>query len=156
MLFRTHVLFSITLCLVLLYFLEVEEITLFFLFAIMGTLFVDIDSKKSRLGRFVYFRPVQFVLKHRGPIHSLLMALFVSLLIAMVNKWAGFGFFVGYVSHLFLDCLSPKGVKLFWPVSNFRFRSRIKSGGIVEEVFFVLLLLGNIFVVGKLIFDYLF
>jgi len=50
---------------------------------------------------------------------------------------------VGYVSHLFLDCLTRGGVRLFWPL-KFKVKGFVKSGGIVEQVIFVLLLLGDI------------
>ena len=55
---------------------------------------------------------------------------------------------------LFLDCFTKSGVALFWPF-RYKIKGFVKSGGIIEDVVFVLLLLGNIFVVGKVLFGYL-
>jgi len=78
----------------------------------------------------------------------------LSLILGGVNLWVGFGFFVGYISHLFLDCFTVSGVKSFWPF-GWKIKGFVKSGGIAEQVVFVLLLLGDIFVVGKWAFCYL-
>jgi membrane-bound metal-dependent hydrolase YbcI (DUF457 family) len=67
---------------------------------------VDLDSKKSVIGNYFLFRPLQFVVKHRGFFHSLLFGMIVSLIIYFWNKSASIGFFVGFLSHLFLDCLN--------------------------------------------------
>ena len=121
-----------------------------------ATIFVDIDSKKSYFGNKFYFRPIQLFFKHRGVIHSLFFAVLLSLIIGSFNIWAGFGFLVGYFSHLFLDCLTKAGVMLFWPLSRKKIRFGILSGGMFEDVIFVLLLLSNVFIVGKVAFNYLF
>ena len=125
------------------------------IFVLLATVFVDIDIKNSRIGNHWYFRPLQWLTRHRGVLHSLIVGLILSLLIGGISLWAGFGFFAGYMSHLFLDCLTLSGVRLFWPFS-FKVRGFVKSGGVVEQVVFVLLLLGNIFIVGKVLFGYLF
>ena len=124
-------------------------------FVILGAAFVDIDERTSKIGKHWFLRPLQWLSKHRGVFHSLLLAVVLSLVVGLVNLWAGFGFFVGYISHLFIDCFTKSGVQLLWPL-KFKIKGFVKSGGIVEMVFFVLLLLGNIFIVGKMIFDYLF
>ena len=111
--------------------------------------------KKSIIGKRIIFRPIQIIFKHRGFVHSLLACLIFSLLIALLSKWAGFGFFVGYLSHLIFDMMTPSGVRFFWPL-KFRIKGVVKSGGIGEQVIFVLLLLGNIFVVGKMLFNIFF
>jgi len=153
MLFRTHIVFSLTVFFLLSYYIMMPWYVL--IFVLLATAFVDIDIKNSRAGNRWYLRPLQFFTKHRGVLHSLVFALLLSLIIASISQWAGFGFFVGYVSHLFLDCLTRSGVKLFWPL-GFKIKGFVKSGGIVEQVVFVLLLLGDIFVVGKIAFGYLF
>jgi len=60
-----------------------------------------------------------------------------------VTLWGGFGFFVGYVSHLFLDCWTKSGVRLFWPF-RYKIKGFVRSGGVIEDVVFVLLLLVDI------------
>ncbi len=153
MLFRTHTVFSLAVYFLLDYFLAMPFWVLGFV--LFAAAFVDIDIKNSRFGNRWYFRPLQWMTKHRGFLHSLVACVFLSLVVGSFSLWAGFGFFVGYVSHLFLDCLTVSGVRLFWPF-DFKIKGFVKSGGIVEEVIFVLLMLGNIFVIGKVVFGYLF
>jgi inner membrane protein len=82
-------------------------------------------------------------------VHSLVFCLITSLLIAWLSRWAGFAFFAGFISHLFLDSLTKSGVAIFWPLSKKRFGFGIKSGGIFEEIFFVLVLLTDFWFVLK-------
>jgi inner membrane protein len=125
------------------------------IFVLLATVFVDIDIKNSRAGNHWWLRFLQFFTKHRGLLHSLIVGLVLSLVIGSISLWGGFGFFVGYMSHLFLDCFTRGGVVLFWPL-RWKIKGFVKSGGIVEQVIFVLLLLGNIFIVGKIVLGYLF
>ncbi|MBU2576986.1 MAG: metal-dependent hydrolase [Nanoarchaeota archaeon] len=152
MLFKTHIVFSLAVYFLLSYFIEMPWYVL--IFVLLATAFVDIDIKNSRAGNRWYLRPFQIFTKHRGMLHSLFIGLLLSLVIASISQWAGVGFFVGYISHLFLDCLTRSGVALFWPFS-WKIKGFVKSGGIMEQVVFVLLLLGDIFVVGKWFFYYL-
>ena len=152
MLFRTHIVFSLAVYFLLDYFLTMPVFILFFI--LFSTAFVDIDIKNSKFGNRWYFRPLQWITKHRGFLHSLVACVFLSLVVGGFSLWAGFGFFVGYISHLFLDCLTVSGVRLFWPF-GWKIKGFVRSGRIIEDVVFVLLLLGNIFVVGKIVFDYL-
>ncbi len=141
MLFRTHVVFGVFVFFVLSYFIEMPLFVL--AFVLLATVFVDIDVRSSLFGNRWYFRPLQWVVKHRGVFHSLFFGVLLSLILGSVNLWAGFGFFVGYVSHLFLDCWTKSGVGLFWPF-RYRVKGFVRSGGILETVVFVLLLLGDI------------
>ena len=141
MLFRTHIVFALAVWFLLNYFLVMPVWVLGFI--LLATAFVDIDAWNSKFGNRWFFRPLQFFLKHRGVLHSLVFGLLLSLILGSVSLWGGFGFFVGYVSHLFLDCWTRSGVVLFWPF-RYRVRGFVKSGGIVEQVVFVLLLLGDV------------
>jgi inner membrane protein len=149
MLFRTHIVFSLAVYFLLDYFLLMPFWVLGFV--LLATAFVDVDIKNSKFGNHWFFRPLQWMVGHRGVFHSLGFGLLLSLILGSVNLWAGFGFFVGYVSHLFLDCLTKGGIRLFWPL-KFKVRGFVRSGGVVEDVIFVLLLLGDMWwVVLKII-----
>lgn len=153
MLFRTHIVFSLMIYFLLSYILEMPFWVLGFV--LFATVFVDIDIKNSKFGNHWYFRPLQWTTKHRGVIHSLFAAVLLSLVIGSFNLWAGFGFFVGYLSHLFLDCWTKSGMRLFWPL-RWKIKGFVKSGSWVEDIIFVLLLLGSIIVVGKIVFNIFF
>jgi len=147
MLTRTHFVFGVFVGLLLMRF---NFGWLFFGFLVLGSVFVDIDSRKSRVGKRWWLRPLQWFVKHRGFFHSLVFALLFSLVVAVFNRMAGAGFFVGYVSHLFLDVFTRAGVKVFWPL-EWKIKGFIKSGGLVEEVLFVLLLLVDIFLIARIV-----
>ncbi|MFA5061073.1 MAG: metal-dependent hydrolase [Candidatus Pacearchaeota archaeon] len=143
MLFKTHLVFGILVFFILNLTFEIPNKIIFLVFVILGALIVDIDIKNSKVGRHWFLRPFQFFTKHRGMVHSLVFGILISLFIAWIGQWAGFGFFAGYFSHLFLDSLTRSGVALFWPLSSKRFGFGIKSGGILEEIVFVLILLAD-------------
>jgi inner membrane protein len=114
---------------------------------LMGAIFVDLDSWNSKVGR--KFRFLSWFFRHRGFLHSLTACLLLSLFAGLFSLWLCFGFFVGCVSHLFLDALTLRGVALFWPF-GLRLRGFIRSGGWIEDVVFVLLLgLDIVFVAHK-------
>ena len=156
MLFRTHLVFGLAVYFVLSFLLEFENMALFLAFVLIGAVFVDIDSKKSRAGNNLLLRPLQLFVRHRGSFHSLLFGVLISLAVAFFSRVAGIGFFAGYLSHLFLDSLTPAGVRIFWPLSRKKFGFGIRSGGMFEDVVFVLLLLFDVFMVGRWVFNYLF
>jgi len=114
---------------------------------LIGVLIVDLDSKKSRVGNYFLFRPFQFFVKHRGFMHSLLFGFVVMVIFAMFSVNLAFGFILGFLSHLFLDCLTRQGVMLLWPISKKRFRFLLRSGGLLEDVIFVLLLLVDVLLI---------
>jgi len=153
MLFRTHLTFAVLVFFILNFIFIVPNKILFFIFVILGAILVDIDIKNSKVGRHWYLRPFQFFIKHRGMVHSLIFGLFVSVLIASINQWAGFGFFAGFASHLFLDFLTASGINLFWPIWNKKFGLGIKTGGLIEEIFFVLILLADFWIFLKYILE---
>ncbi len=153
MLFRTHIVFSVAVYFLLIHFISMPAFVLFFV--LVSTAVVDIDIKNSKVGNRWYFYPIHLVTKHRGFFHSLLAGILFSSLVALLNMWAGFGFFVGYISHLILDCTTKSGIKLFWPF-NFKISGFVRSGKMLEDIIFVILLLLDIFIVGKMAFSHLF
>jgi len=147
MLFRTHVLFGIFVWFILERIIEMPFFVLGFI--LFGVVFVDIDSSSARIARKFWF--LSWMFRHRGFLHSLAGCVFLSLVVGIGSLWGGFGFFVGYLSHLVLDCLTPAGIGLFWPF-GFKVRGFARSGGWVEDVVFVLLLLLNVLLVFEKLF----
>lgn len=83
-----------------------------YLGSFLGSLLPDIDHKKSMLGS-IFYLPV----KHRTLTHSLLFLFVVSIIVTHHKPSLGCGIFLGILSHLILDMLSPKssGIMLFYP-----------------------------------------
>lgn len=148
MLFRTHFVFASLVYLIFWKYLEIDlgAKVVFGIFLFLATIFVDIDSSQSKLGSYWIFRPFQLFFSHRGMIHSLLMAVVLSFILFFISKNAGAGFFIGYILHLFLDVLTKRGVFLFWPLFNKKIvLIGLNSGGLIEEILFVLILLIDLF-----------
>jgi len=134
MLFFTHVAFS-----VLIYFFFFSFNIFNFIFIIFGTIFPDIDSSSSKLGR--KFKLVSFLFGHRKFFHSVFAAVFFSLLIYLFSYDFAKFFFIGYISHLFLDSFTKKGIKIFYPI-NYRISGFFKTGNFLEYfLFFILIIL---------------
>lgn len=142
MLFRTHFVFGIFLYLIL--FLRSDFYLIFLFGLLLGVLIVDIDLKNSIIGRFFLFRPLQLFFKHRGIIHSIFFGFILMILFSIFNLHFSFAFFIGFISHLFLDLFNRRGILVFWPLTKKRFGFKVKSGGIIEDVFFVFFLILDI------------
>ncbi|WP_275112892.1 metal-dependent hydrolase [Rhodopila globiformis] len=88
--------------------------------AVVGSLLPDVDHPQSWVGRRT--RPVSTALAatlgHRGVTHSAL-ALFglMALLLHMGNRQGAVSALaVGYLSHMAADMLTPRGLRLAWPL----------------------------------------
>jgi inner membrane protein len=88
--------------------------------AVAGSLLPDVDHPKSWVGRRT--RPISTaiasVLGHRGVTHSAIAVLGLSsLLLHAGYRWGGVvALAVGYLSHLGADMLTPRGLRLAWPL----------------------------------------
>ena len=105
MLIRSHL--TITIFFVLLLLDKVESKFIFVIVALMATYIPDIDSKKSKLGKYILFRPLQWFTKHRGIFHSFSFLIVVSFILYLFFPYSFlFGFVLGYGLHLLTDCLT--------------------------------------------------
>jgi len=142
MMFITHMSFALFLGL-----LTISRIALpvnqviFLAILLFASLLPDIDSAYSLLGSKV--KVVSLAFRHRGVIHSILtMMIFgIMLIIITPNFYYLLAFVIGYLSHLMLDSLTPKGVPLFWPAKK-RLNGSIRTTGLVDwlllSLFFIL------------------
>jgi membrane-bound metal-dependent hydrolase YbcI (DUF457 family) len=133
-------------------------------FAILGSLMPDIDMPRSFIGRIFFFisKPIERKFGHRTVTHSLIGWLAATVLtfgiitilylifqknpvlsIPLCKRWLA-AFAIGYLSHLILDMLNPRGSQLFWPdkgrdviPKNPKFRP--KAGSKIEIVIFLFL-----------------
>lgn len=101
--------------------IEINEttITLFVLGGLLGSVFPDIDNPKSHFGQLT--RPLSTLIgkmqepfgktgaRHRGIFHDFTMYV-IGFVLTLFFFPPLIGFFVGCLSHLFLDCFNPMGV----------------------------------------------
>ena len=146
MMFRTHRMFIILLCLIVFInplkifsLLNSESIfsvgfLLFMIIAIFGSMLPDIDNPSSKLGKNI--KIFGYVFKHRGFFHSLpallLFTWFFSKYFSPANTFA---FFLGYTSHLIVDNLNYQGIYWLYPL-KFRIKGFTKTKGLFEKAFF--------------------
>ncbi|PLT35174.1 metal-dependent hydrolase [Bacillus sp. V5-8f] len=123
---------------------SVEQETLFFASCAVGALIPDIDHTGSTIGRKIPLLDnlVSSLFGHRAFTHSLLF-LFLAYLLFTQTPWPEaieFGIWLGMASHLVLDMITVKGIKLFWPIKiDIGFPWGIKTGSALEKGFFGLL-----------------
>ena len=99
-----------------------ETATLFILGGLLGGIFPDIDNPNSYMGRLS--APVSSVIgfineklgktgsNHRGILHDPTVYI-VGLILSYLYFSPLVGFFIGCLSHLFLDLFNPKGIPFF-------------------------------------------
>lgn len=110
----------------------------FALLAVVGTvggLLPDIDHPNSKLGSKVPI--VDKVFKHRGFTHTVWFAMIVYILVSMWNLQVAKYLFVGCISHLIGDILTPMGLhpfKLGFNMFDVHIRLAIIQNEVVEKV----------------------
>lgn len=143
------------------------------LFALIGSIFPDIDHPRSTIGKLFSFISIPLERKygHRTITHSLVGLVFSSVIFGflvlfgififgfvlkfevggseLAPRWIA-AFSISYFSHLVLDMLNPRGSQMFWPDTgrdvipkNPKFRP--ESGAKVELVIFAFLIILMIF-----------
>ncbi|MEK6886479.1 MAG: metal-dependent hydrolase [Nanoarchaeota archaeon] len=111
---------------------------LFIVFVLIAGIFPDIDHPKSKIGRI--FKPFSYLFSHRGFTHSLLVLPVISLILYKLEYYAfALPILIGYKSHLLGDAITKEGIRPLHPISQFRISGFIKTGGILENIIFVVL-----------------
>lgn len=130
--------------------------------AVIGSLFPDIDHRGSYLGRKAKITSTitNALFGHRGITHSpIVMGAFVFFLYLLsklfivtspfIKLWF-IGFFLGILSHIFLDMLTKGGVPLLYPFSKKKISlTNIKTGSVGEKVIMIIIMI----TCGYLIFN---
>ncbi len=149
MLSKTHLALGIG---VALYFLpHVKNELVFIPIVLIATLLPDIDSAFSLLGRSKFSRPVQWMTKHRGVLHTYTVCIVLSILFAFHSPLIALPFFLGYSFHLVLDSFTPQGIQPFWPL-KYRSAGRIQTGGRVESAIYAVFVIVDAALLIKLFF----
>ncbi len=133
MLIRTHLL--VDLLLVLFLSSYISNPTIFLVVSLIATTLPDIDSRNSSIGKIKIFRPLNFFSKHRGIFHSLIFLFVLCIPFFIFFKELTLAFAFGYLLHLFLDGLTLRGVRIFYPF-QIKMKGKIKTGGVFETIIF--------------------
>jgi len=143
MMFRTHIIFSFLISFLIISSFDIQNKIVFVVILLIASALPDIDSYKSKVGKKI--KPISFLINiflgHRGIFHSLFLPILISMLIAIINQEIAAAFFIGYLSHLVLDSLTPEGVMFFYPFSKKRTKGLIRTGSLWENIFFFILII---------------
>lgn len=138
MLFYTHLLAGLFSALL---FLNYSENKLIFIIVTMFfSVFADIDSSNSKVGKYWFSKVLTAFSSHRGIFHSLFFVGVFYIVFVSYLPIIALPFLVGYLTHLLLDVLTKRGLRLFYPF-KFRLRGFVRVGKFFEVVFFVALLI---------------
>ena len=139
MLYYTHLAFGFLLGLLGIKYFGVQNQILFIILVLFAALLPDIDSPNSKLGSKV--KIISLFFKHRGILHSLLILPVISFILFYFNfSRFSLPILIGYLSHLIGDSITKEGIMLFSPFSKFRIKGFIKTGGIIEHIIFLVLI----------------
>lgn len=97
---------------------------------LIGSILPDIDLATSTIGR--RFKIIGWVFAHRGFFHTMWAGIILSAMIGIISYSYALAFLAGYILHLILDGLTPKGVVLFNPF--LRLKGPFKTGSIMDYV----------------------
>ena len=132
-----------------------EMQTLFILGGVIGGIFPDIDNPASYMGKLAV--PVSTWIgqvselfgkteaKHRGILHDPAVYL-AGLVLSYLYCPAWCGFFVGCLSHLFLDMFNPSGVPFLFGVKHLHLGKFVS--GSKESIIFTWLCTAVVFLTG--------
>ena len=145
MLYRTHLLFSILVFLLLRYFTGIKAGLLFFVLLVSSSFIPDLDHPNSKIGQKfkILSKTLNKIFKHRGFLHSIILPFLIYFIFAYIFelKEVGFAVAAGIISHLFLDLLTKDGLSLLSPFSDKKIKGFISVGKISEKIFFIFLLI---------------
>ena len=145
MLFRTHLVTGIFF--ILLFLGLAQNKIVFIIFGLIGIIIPDLDTKYSKFGKHIVFRPFQFFVTHRGLVHSLSFGLLVSIFLAVIFPVSSLGFFIGFSSHIIGDSFTREGISPFWPLKK-RSYGFINTGETMEKlIFYFLLFLDSLIII---------
>jgi len=138
MMLRTHL--AVAFLFIILFVEHVNNQIIFVGMVLLATIIPDLDNSFSSWGRHLIFRPLQWLVNHRGIIHSFTTAIALSIILSIFFPIASLGFFVGYSVHLICDSFTKEGIQPFWPLKQ-KSIGFIRSGGRIEDGLFIALIL---------------
>ena len=146
--FYTHLVFSLFIALLSAKLFGIEQLYFIFIIALFGII-PDIDTHKSKVKIPILSFILKTIFKHRGIFHSVFIPILLFFVLSYLGYYIiGLAVLLGYLSHIFLDALTPSGIRLFWPL-RFKVKGFIKTNSIMEKALFILLSVITIFMIIK-------
>lgn len=152
MIWKTHL--AIGLAVALFFSTHVGNPLLFIPLVLVSSLFPDIDSRFSYIGRKTIAKPAQLVADHRGIIHSYTLCITLSIIIAFFYPMIALPFFLGYSFHLFADTFTSQGIRPFWPFKGVS-KGFITTGGKIDRIIFYIFVIIDIILIGSILYGLL-
>lgn len=122
--------------------------------AVIASLLPDICHTQSKIGRKI--RIVSFFIRllfgHRTFTHSILFIVIIGLGLYVIQtpQYYFMTIITGLISHVILDMLTPKGVKLFYPIPlTVKLPITFKTGGLVDLSLASALIIGSLYTLFK-------
>lgn len=78
----------------------------------LSAMLPDSDLRNTKAGCLL---PMWIFCNHRGFTHSIAALVMITFLASFINVPCAIAVGTGYLSHILLDYLTPRGVKLAWP-----------------------------------------
>ncbi|UXU50616.1 metal-dependent hydrolase [Staphylococcus arlettae] len=135
-------------------FISVTVVTL----AIISSLLPDICHAQSRIGRRFKFISIiiRLLFGHRTFTHSILFVSIIAALLYMIQtpNYYLITIICGLLSHVILDMLTPRGVKLLYPIPiSIKFPVQFKTGGLVDLSLATTLTIGGFYTLFQSYFN---
>ena len=150
MIWKTHL--AIGLAAALYFSTQVGKPLIFIPIVLFSSLFPDVDSGFSYIGRKKIAKPVQLGTEHRGIIHSYTAAIILSFIIAYFYPLLALPFFLGYSFHLFADSFTIQGIRPFWPLKGVS-KGLVATGGKIDKVIFYTFVLIDLVLLGTMTYN---
>ncbi|MBF7020520.1 metal-dependent hydrolase [Staphylococcus sp. 18_1_E_LY] len=122
--------------------------------AVIASLLPDICHTQSKIGRKI--RIISFFIRllfgHRTFTHSILFIVIIGLGLYVIQtpQYYFVTIITGLISHVILDMLTPKGVKLFYPIPlTVKLPITFKTGGLVDLSLASALIIGSLYTLFK-------
>ena len=148
MMYYTHLAFGLFVSLLSLDFFNIKNKLIFVLIILFFSIFPDIDETKSKIGRKNKISIIiNLILGHRGFFHSIYISLILFLIFYYINYEISLAILIGYFSHLFMDAITKKGIRPFYPLINKRINGFFKTNSILEKILFLIIFLMDIFLI---------
>lgn len=150
--FQTHIAFGLLAGMLSLKYLNVPNPYIYILIVCTAAAMPDIDESESRIGKKI--RPLSWLIEqifgHRNLFHSVFPLIAIYIIFFHCLKWnvAGAALLIGYGSHLFMDMLTYMGIGPLHPFYRKRITGFIKTGGLVEHILLILLVLADIIILS--------